>query len=241
MLNSYGDAMTMTLHRDGPDWALLSLLPVRASDWDRKMYPDAEYIAFVEGSSSALKLGMLEKLPDCRLVVKTGDPRVQEFLSRRPGAARVTSFRSFTTGPESEKARGTPGALPEEGRDDTPWHLFALNGYEPDELRRYFENGARWFGCRLGDGLRAACFVYQNYKEVWEIAGVYTEPAFRRRGLARAVVVAALIWLRSQGKIPRYQVREDNTASISLAESCGLVEFLRVDHFVLSPQGPIPR
>ncbi len=86
--------------------------------------------------------------------------------------------------------------------------------------------------------LVSACFVYQNYGRAWEIAGVYTTPENRGKGLARKTVSAALVHLLAHKLIPRYQVKWDNRASISVARACGLVEFLRVNHYVVqTPRG----
>jgi hypothetical protein len=47
------------------------------------------------------------------------------------------------------------------------------------------------------------------------------------------IVSAALKYLSVLGLVPRYQARSDNYASISLAQSCGLVEFLQMDHYIV--------
>ncbi len=81
--------------------------------------------------------------------------------------------------------------------------------------------------------MASACFVFQNYKQIWEIAGVSTQPDFRRQGLGSIIVSGALKYLSGSGLVPRYQVRWDNHASIRLAKSCGLIEFLQLDHYIL--------
>ncbi len=80
-----------------------------------------------------------------------------------------------------------------------------------------------------------ACFVFQNFGRVWEIAGVHTEPGHRRRGLGACVVGAALRHLLAAGALPRYQTSATNDASLALARSIGLVEFLRIEHLEIAP------
>ena len=78
----------------------------------------------------------------------------------------------------------------------------------------------------------AACFAYPNYGNVCEIAGVYTIPSERRNGYARQLVETALHALAHRPYIPRYQVQEDNHASIGLAESIGLRRFVTMEHWL---------
>ena len=111
--------------------------------------------------------------------------------------------------------------------------VFGQNGYEPAEVSRHFADGARWFGIRDRGQIVSACFVFRNFETVWEIGGVFTEPSHRRMGHARKVVTSALNHVLANGFIPRYQVRSGNMESIRLAETIGLKEFLRMDHFLL--------
>jgi RimJ/RimL family protein N-acetyltransferase len=101
------------------------------------------------------------------------------------------------------------------------------------ELAQYFRNGAKWFGIEEGGRLASACFVFENYRQVWEVAGVNAHPDFRRRGLAKRVVEAALVYLVRSGLVPRYQAIWDNQPSLALAKSCGLTEFLRMEHYLV--------
>jgi GNAT superfamily N-acetyltransferase len=78
----------------------------------------------------------------------------------------------------------------------------------------------------------AACFAYPNFGSVYEIAGVYTIPSARRQGYARQLVESALHMLALRQCIPRYQVHEDNYASIRLAEAIGLRRFVTIEHWL---------
>jgi len=58
----------------------------------------------------------------------------------------------------------------------------------------------------------------QNCGEAW----VYTDPAYRRHGLAKKVVRTGAHSLMSMGKVPFYSHEIENDASASLAEALGL-------------------
>ena len=78
----------------------------------------------------------------------------------------------------------------------------------------------------------AACFAFRISETVWEIGGVYTVPAERRKGHARRLVQTALHVLTARGLTPRYQVEGDNLASIQLAEALGLWKFVTIKHWL---------
>ena len=109
---------------------------------------------------------------------------------------------------------------------------FEANGYGGAEIREYLHRGGVWFGARRGGTLAAVCIAFPNYGDVWEIGGVYTATGQRRRGLARAVVCAAIGDLVRSGRRPRYQFRHDNEPSRVLAESVGLIPTLTVAHYL---------
>ena len=233
MLHNYSGSMRIRLAEGEEGWALYSYLPIAVSEWDRKAYPTADAVVFLDGPNMKAKLALLSELPEGTLVLKTGDENLKQRLDVSPITRKATEYRSFTTEAAVSNVRLGPGILHSSQLDEPVSTLIERNGYEPQELRRYFSGGAEWFGIREQGRFTSVCFVHQNYAKVWEIAGVYTEPECRGRGLARKTVAAALVYLRSQDLIPRYQVRWDNAASISLAKSSGLVEFLRVNHYLI--------
>ena len=234
VLRRQAASMTLRLFQRDRNWALLSLLPVHLSDhWDRKAYAEAEFIVFIDGNSNACKSELLDLLPSTNLVLKTGDEFLKGLIALEPDAARVSTFVSFTTSRKTGHANDGQDVRRSSSRDGEAWRLFRENGYEEDELALLFSDGAQWFGTYVEDTLAAACFVFPNHRSVWEIGGVNTQPQFRRRGLGRALVEAALDYLLGKELVPRYQAREDNAASIRLAGSCGLAEYMRVDHFLL--------
>jgi GNAT superfamily N-acetyltransferase len=236
MLTCYPGIMDFELLQNGDRWALLSLLPVSASAWDRQTYPDCKYAVFINGNDGDKMEQLLDQLPKGELVVKTTDDSVREWLVQKNGT-KVMVFHSFKSDTKA-KAESMDGEIISSGiHNEAAWKMFRANGYVDEELAQYFRNGARWFGIEENGQLASACFVFENYRQVWEIAGVYTQPECRRRGLAKNVVEAALVYLTHAGLVPRYQARWDNHPSLSLARACGLIEFLRMEHYIVRKRG----
>jgi len=233
MMKSYANVMRFRLVQDGSSWALLSLLPVSAYPWDRTGYAEAKFAVFLDGDSAQAKMQLLRDLPDTNLIIKTADDVVRDWAACQPNAVKTATFVSFAA-VNWHRSVAVPGQVRQSAiHEEEVWDLFRMNGYETEELEEHFKSGAQWLGSFTDGRLAAACFVFQNYENVWEIGGVNTRAEFRRKGFGKAIVETALDFLLGRGLIPRYQAKWDNTASIRLAESCGLSEYMRVDHFFL--------
>jgi ribosomal protein S18 acetylase RimI-like enzyme len=236
MLRVIGTSMQFQLLEKSGGWALMSLFSAEAFEYDRQTYADRELVVLIDGTSAAAKVELLGHLPNARLVVKTSDEVVGAHLRAVRSARAARSFLSFTSPENGAPQPRAPGLS--EGTHLTPEvaRMFAQNGYMDSELGRHFADGARWFAVHRNGRTCSAGFVFRNFESVWEIGGIYTEPEYRRQGFGRAIVAAALSELLGTGRIPRYQVRSDNEASIHLARASGLVEFLRIDHLLVDPE-----
>ena len=115
--------------------------------------------------------------------------------------------------------------------DEQTAKLFRENGYSQDELSTRFANGAFSFTIYQDKQPASTCYIFQNFDNVWEIAGVRTVDWAQRKGYARRVVGAALQMILNKGWIPRYQAEATNAASIHLAEALGLRICLRFEHY----------
>ncbi len=231
MLSAYGAAMQLRFAEDDSGWALVSELPLGAFPYDAATYGTSGLAVLVDGTSAPLKLSLLQALPRQFLVVKTYDAVVQRYATAEWGAEHVATFLSFTTDTafaEDPSVKRSTDLSMEAAK------LFASNGYTDQELWRAFDNGACWFGVQRDEQLASACFVFQNFDRVWEIAGVATEPAFRRQHLAATVVRSAVNHLIALKRLARYQVAADNVASVQLARAAGLHEFIRIEHHVVA-------
>ncbi len=136
MLNIHPGRMSFELQQEADGWALLSLLEVRHSEWDRKTYPECKYVAFINGTSSAGKVELLARLPQENLVLKIADDLVRERVVQSGRGTKVLAFHSFTsprqTAPLESDARVRQSAV----YDESAWAMFRGNGYEDEELAR---------------------------------------------------------------------------------------------------------
>jgi ribosomal protein S18 acetylase RimI-like enzyme len=233
-------------------WALLLSFPSDLFEYDAKAYGPGRRVIVLEGTTELAQRALLEQRPNTNVIIKTPDVAVARYALEALGAASVTAFVSFTVperriaplsgGTEAAGAiEGSPQVFASTTLDDELRDIFARNGYAAAELERYFAAGAHAFGIRMNGAVAAACFVFQNFEAVWEIAGVHTAVQHRRQGLAARVVRAAEQHLLERGLCPRYQTEASNRASIELARHIGLVEFLRIEHLMVGPLTPLSR
>jgi ribosomal protein S18 acetylase RimI-like enzyme len=143
--------------------------------------------------------------------------------------SRRTAFVSFTSEGRGERDAGVDVTT---DPDAAAFELFATQGHDRAWLTPLLSSG-KAFACVLkADGAtRSACIAYENYGPVWEVGGVVTAASHRRKGLGAHVVRTALAELARRKLAPRYQVEEDNEASIRLARSVGLAPFLTITHY----------
>ena len=179
-------------------------------------------------------LDLLGGLPRTEVIVKTSHERVSEHAVSHLGGRPLRTFISFTA--RDSVGSGSVDDVTEEAKltPDVADALVSAGGYGQGELEEAFQHGARSFAVRRQGSVISACFVYPNFETIWEIAGVFTQPERRGQGHAKRVVTAALQHLAAAHLQARYQVTADNTASLHLASSLGLEEFLRVAHIAIA-------
>jgi ribosomal protein S18 acetylase RimI-like enzyme len=239
MLGQYPEHARLELREAGPAWAVSAVFPASVSAYDARAYPTAEFLALIDGNAPSSMLALLDELPHAPLVLKTSHRAIARRAVRRGGRFEraflsFSSIRALT--PEAAPVtEGGPGLDPALAR------AFAHHGNDLEYLDHCFRNGARWFAIRDGAAVCSACLVYRNFDPIWEIAGLFTQPEWRRQGLARRVVTAALRYLHAHNRQPRYQVDTANRASIELARALGLAELLRVEHVSLRAGFPPQR
>jgi RimJ/RimL family protein N-acetyltransferase len=210
--------------------ATLVALDTAASPWDRQTYPRAALAAFIASDHPALTQALLTHLPrDAGIVFKLSSEADRAAVMSAFSIERRTAFVSFTT---SLPIEPDPGVHFTRAPGDRAFRLFAEQGHDRDWLEPMLDDG-RAFSCVLeeNDEPLSACIAYENYGRVWEVGGVVTSPSHRRQGLAARVVRTALAELGERGLIPRYQVEEDNVASIALARSVDLAPFVTITHY----------
>jgi predicted GNAT family acetyltransferase len=104
---------------------------------------------------------------------------------------------------------------------------YAELGHEASWLQALLET-QQAFCCELKG---CVCFAFANHQSIWEVGGVFTPPESRGRGLAARVVRACIAELQRRGLRTRYQVHEDNLASIALAKHLLLEQVCVMTHW----------
>lgn len=125
-----------------------------------------------------------------------------------------------------------------DGIDPEAREAFFKNEYSDSELDRFVSWGAKSVILKHVDQVTSACFIFPNYENVWEIAGLGTSEEFRHLGGSSAIICRAANYIREQGNSLRYQVDSTDTDSIKLAESLGLERFLVLSHYVATATKP---
>lgn len=231
----YKDNVTIDLIEDSLKWALLVKIPTKFLSYDSATYPNANQAIFLNGTSDELKYYLLDKLPDDNYILRLNENLNLATYKNRFQVAVGNSYVSYSCSSIDDIYRddmvlGNPNIT------DKAIDIIKRNGYTEPEIRKYFNNGAIWFGYIIDDIIRSICFVYRNYEDIWEIAGVHTPETERMKGYARIVVTSALAYILDRRLIPRYEADVRNVNSIKLTESLKMKQFLRVDHFLLNIQ-----
>ena len=226
----------VNVHRAaGPEGtALLIALDTAASPYDRQTYPTAALAAFVSSDHPALTTTLMAKLPrGVGIVFKLSSRADLGPIEAHFPVTRRTAFVSFTS---DGRFRPAPDVRITSTPSDSAFRLFETQGHDRPWLEPLLRE-RKAFACaaeRDGEAF-AACFAFENFGRVWEVGGVVTAQAHRRKGLGTRVVRTALAELGTRGLAPRYQVEEHNTGSIALARSVGLVPFVTITHYAYEP------
>lgn len=125
------------------------------------------------------------------------------------------------------------GVVETDDPDAAVRELSRLNGYHEAEVAEQRLRGCRWFSASYDGQTVALCFVQPNTGPYWEVSGVLVRPEFRGRGLAQAVVAAAVNHLLRRGLRPRYVVDAENAPSLAVARRLGLREAGSMSHFLV--------
>lgn len=212
--------------------AVMVLLEPQVFAYDRAHYPDADSICVISSDHPSLTNQLLSQLEqDQKVVFKLNSDADALEVQKQFRIQRVTSFLSYTdikpNFPDKYVQISTrPSAQ--------MFEWLATEGHTRDWLEPLFAANHA-FCCELFNAkeqLESVCFAFENHKTIWEIGGVFTPEALRGRGLASRVVQTAIAELQQREKRIRYQVWEQNQASIRLAQHLKLELFLTITHFM---------
>ncbi|CAM4239900.1 GNAT family N-acetyltransferase [Paenibacillus typhae] len=231
MMTAYHQVMDSYLVEQAEHWGILLLLPAEAYYYDREAYPEADYIVLMDYSSLETVPDLINRIPaDAKLVFKLQQEARLAVTPYFP-LTQVRSFYSFSTTP-GQIFKPDKEAVVSEQIDERLLPLWMKNGYTPEELVHYFEDGAFSVAIYKDTTPFSTCIVFRNGEQIWEIGAVHTADSGRRQGLAARVVSTALYHTMARGYIPRYQVQDTNIASIRLAEAAGLTLAVKLEHWI---------
>jgi GNAT superfamily N-acetyltransferase len=210
--------------------AVLIILDASVSPFDRQTYPGAAVVAFISSDHPQLTASLMPHVPrGAGVVFKLSQDAdlvpVEAHFSVKPR----TAFVSFTATATCEVAADVSKTVTP---SDAAFRLFDEQGHDQAWIQSLLRTG-KAFACVLerdGDAL-SACFAFESYGSIWEVAGVVTAASHRQTGLGRQVVRTTLAELAKRDLVPRYQVEAHNKASIALANSVGLKPFLTLTHY----------
>jgi RimJ/RimL family protein N-acetyltransferase len=223
----YNEHLDLDVEQNGDDWLVIAKFPSKLLAHDALLYPHSKWTLFISNSDSKLKFNYRNYLPDDNCVIKTYDNEIEKDIEKHFKTKKCRSLLSYSTDKSTTFENDDifiSGELTEE--------ITALfTPYSLQELNSYFKAGGKWFGIKEKNNVVSGCFIFPNFNNIWEIAGVFTLPDFRRNGYAMAIVAKALDDILSLGNVPRYQVVSTNEASINLTQKIGMELRLTLDHF----------
>lgn len=237
-LHLYREALTC-FYTEQPDGiGVLLSYPTSAVAWDRANYAQTQAVLLPVASSISAAQSVLRRVQDVfdlsePLVFKFCDSATRDVFSDALTLSHTKTFVSYTSYPD-QRFEAVPLVTVTPSLERTCYPLYMENGYTSAELDQAAEDGA-FSVVRYADGNPvSACFVFRNFDNIWEIAGVRTLADKQRQGLAQAVVQTALRAIQAHGYLPRYQAELTNLPSIALAEKLRLYQCLRFEHYLLT-------
>ncbi|MBB4009355.1 GNAT family N-acetyltransferase [Allorhizobium taibaishanense] len=215
--------------------ATLLMVETRFSAFDMVAYLDTFASIIIVSDEPRLTALLLEHVPrHANLVFKLSSEQDQDVVARYFPLERQIAYLSYTV--QGNDPVTGPATISRSGDDDA-FALFKAQGHDPAWIGRLLAEDKAFLSVirDMDDQGRpvvlATCFAFEIDGALWEIGGVYTSPTARRRGYGRRVVDAAIRELSRCARIPRYQVAEDNVASIKLAQALGMSRFLTLTHY----------
>ncbi|KUP23735.1 hypothetical protein [Paenibacillus sp. DMB5] len=184
MMTAYHQVMDSYLVEQAEHWGILLLLPADVFAYDRRVYPEADYVVLMDYSNPEVLSDLISRIPaDASLVFKLQQEARIAVAPHFP-LTQVRSFYSYTTTP-GQIFKPDMEAIVNDQIDERLLPLWMENGYTPEEIAQYFEDSA--FSVAIYKELTplSTCIVFRNGEQIWEIGAVHTaEPAGDRGWLS---------------------------------------------------------
>ncbi|MEY4531449.1 MAG: hypothetical protein RLZZ156_2170 [Deinococcota bacterium] len=207
-----------------PDGVLILLEPT-AMPYDRETYPNATQIVLLYADSSQSTRELLKFVPVkhptiWKIVseVVTRETRQHVVLIRQRAFISFTDSRLYTFD-SAVSISSSPS--------QTALVAYGKLGHEQVWLEDLLTRGLA-FCCEMKGSV---CFAFANHQNIWEVGGVFTSSEYQRQGLAARVVKTCIAELQRRNLRTRYQVHEENLASIGLAKHLGLEQVCTITHW----------
>ena len=211
--------------------ALLLVLPTQESSFYSQLYPWSDHVLFPVVTDMSLLKPLLEPYFEEKVMFAIADSNIATAISATTPLTKLRSYISYTGDTLTDKINTDTVKLSHTFSPECS-ELFKANNYSQQELDTFASWGGKTFSITTEDGIIAsACFIFPNFGDIWEIAGVHTLDSQRRRGFAKQIILKAAAYILSQDKIIRYQTEDKNLVSQKLAESIGLHKFLELSHY----------
>ena len=230
MLTAHDDVRCFH-HSNQVGEAVMVLLEPQVFAYDREHYPDADCIAIISSDHPSLTRELLAHLEKDQLVVfkLNSEADVTEVQKQ----FRVRKIRSFLSYTDTKPSVCDNDVLISSKASVQMLEWIATEGHARDWLEPLLADNLA-FCCELYNRhqqLESVCFAFENHNTIWEIGGVFTPQASRGQGLATRTVRAAVAELQKRDKRSRFQVQENNLASIRVAQNADLELFLTITHW----------
>jgi RimJ/RimL family protein N-acetyltransferase len=221
MLYTYPESCTVQTLETG---VLILLSPI-AMPYDRETYPDAAQIVLLYADSSQTAQVLLGFVPKKYPIIwKIISELVTQEIKQEFTLTRERAFISFT---DAKPFVSDSAVRISRSPSQSALEAYAALGHEASWLANLLEQN-KAFCCELEGSV---CFAFANYENIWEVGGVFTQPEARGQGLAARVVRTCIAKLQRHGLRSRYQVHEDNLASIAVAQHLGLEQVCTMVHW----------
>jgi RimJ/RimL family protein N-acetyltransferase len=235
LIKQFGDDAHLVGTLSDHGSAILLTIETRLSHYLSELYPETNQGVFISTDQPELLPPYLDTLKEqtpLLLAIKQDDGVKTEAGKVFTLEHKRTNLSLTISNLEMDQSSGELVVQMREGIDQRVRPFFFENGYSDPELDQLESWGGKTFAYEASGALASACFIYPNYQNIWEVAGVRTAEEFRGKGYAKEVVKQALHYILERGYTPRYQFESTNTASLRLAESIGMKTFLKLDHYI---------
>jgi len=179
MIDEYSDLIEYRLIGNKNEWGLVMLLPVAASSFDAKLYPEAKYIVYLAASNEHLIPQLINEIPkETDLVFKIHNPKYTSIIEKHFTISLKNAYFSYTCQSPIE-CKFCHDIIKSSLIDEQLLPLWAKNGYSESDIKKYFAHGASSFSIYKDSKPVSTCLIFHNCYNIWELG---FQPSFYSTG-----------------------------------------------------------